>query len=96
MALIDKDKVVAEIQRRKDYYENLEQIKPVYDSNIADCEELLSFLDTLEVKEIYEHDGSDLDSILEKIGVEHDSKLAKMFKTAFYKSIDNYLAKKGE
>lgn len=51
MKLIDKDKVVAEIQRTKDFYENIGQIRPVYDSNIADCEELLSFLDTLEVKD---------------------------------------------
>jgi len=52
MKLIDKDTVVAEIERRKKYYENIQMIKPVYESNIEDFNELLSFLDTLEVKEV--------------------------------------------
>ena len=49
---IDKAAVVAEIERRKKYYENIQMIKPVYKSNIEDLNELLSFLDTLEVKEV--------------------------------------------
>jgi hypothetical protein len=52
MKLIDKAAVVAEIERRKKYYENIQMIKPVYESNIEDLNELLSFLDTLEVKEV--------------------------------------------
>jgi len=49
---IPLDILVAEIERRKKYYENLQMIKPVYESNIEDLNELLSFLNTLEVKEV--------------------------------------------
>jgi hypothetical protein len=52
MKLIDKDALVAEIERRIKYYENIQMIKPVYESNIEDFNELLSFIDTLEVKEV--------------------------------------------
>ena len=52
MELIDKDAVVAEIERRKKYYENIQMIKPVYESNIEDLSELHSFLDNLEMKEV--------------------------------------------
>ena len=48
---IDKDALVAEIERRIEFYENIQMIKPVYESNIEDFNELLSFIDTLEVKE---------------------------------------------
>ena len=47
-----KSALVAEIERRKNYYENIQMIKPVYESNIEDFNELLSFLDTLEVKDL--------------------------------------------
>ena len=49
---IPKSAIVAEIKRRKKYYENIQMIKPVYESNIEDFSELLSFLDTFEVKEV--------------------------------------------
>lgn len=49
---ISKSAVVAEIERKKEYYENIQMIKPVYESNIEDFNELLSFIDTLEVKEV--------------------------------------------
>lgn len=48
--LIDKDVVVAEIERIRTYYERLQMIKQVYNSNIDNCNDLLDFLDTLEVK----------------------------------------------
>ena len=48
---IDKSALVAEIERRKKYYENIQMIKPVYESNIEDFNELLSFLNTIEAKE---------------------------------------------
>ena len=102
MKLIDKDKVVAEIENKlqdliacKENALSTEK-RVVLWAKIDMCNEILSFLDTLEVKEVYEHNDSDLDSILEGIGLEHDSKLAKMFKTAFYNGIDTYLAQKGE
>lgn len=49
---IDKSALTAEIERRRNYYENIQMIKPVYESNIEDFNELLSFLNTLEVKEV--------------------------------------------
>ena len=49
---IDKDAIMAEIKRRKKYYKNIQMIKPVYESNIEDFNELLSFLDTIEAKEV--------------------------------------------
>jgi len=49
---ISKDAVLAEIERRKKYYENIQMIKPVYESNIEDLNELHSFLDNLEMKEV--------------------------------------------
>lgn len=49
---IDKSAVIAEIERRKKYYENIQMIKSGYEDNIEDFNELLSFLDNLEVKEV--------------------------------------------
>jgi len=46
---IPRDPVIEEIKRRKKYYENIQMIKPVYESNIENFNELLSFLDTIEV-----------------------------------------------
>ena len=61
MTLIDKDALLAEIERRKKYYENIQMIKPVYESNIEDFSELLSFINTLEVKDV------DLDYIKDEL-----------------------------
>ena len=49
---IDKAAIVTEIERRKKYYENIQMIKPVYESNIEDLNELLSFINTLDVKDV--------------------------------------------
>ena len=49
---IDKAAVAEEIERRKEHYENIQMIKSGYEDNIEDFNELLSFLDTLEVKEV--------------------------------------------
>ncbi len=48
----DLGTINSELQRMKDELKNIEQIKPVYDNNIADCEELPSLLHTLEVKDV--------------------------------------------
>jgi plasmid rolling circle replication initiator protein Rep len=61
---ISKSALVAEIERRKKYYENIQMIKPVYDSNIEDFNELLSFLNTQEMKEV------DLDKEIKKYSME--------------------------
>ena len=109
MELIDKDILVKEINKRiKDYQKSLNsfdakeradiafQFMEIKETRIDELSEILDFVNTLEVKEVYEHNDSDLNSIIEEIGIEPDSKLAKMFKAAFYKSVDNYLTKKGE
>ena len=49
---IDKATVAEEIERRKEYYENIHMIKSGYEDNIEDFNELLSFIDNLEVKEV--------------------------------------------
>ena len=49
---INKSALVAEIERVKEFYENIQKLKPVYESNIEDCNDLLSFIDTLETKEV--------------------------------------------
>jgi D-ribose pyranose/furanose isomerase RbsD len=49
---IDKNALVAELERVKEFYENIQKLKPVYESNIEDCNDLLSFIDTLEVKDV--------------------------------------------
>lgn len=46
---VDKSVIIAEIERRKKYYENIQKTKPVYESNIENLNELLSFLNALEV-----------------------------------------------
>jgi hypothetical protein len=55
---------------------------------------ILSFLDTLEMKEIHEDIDMDLNPFFEELGVEPDSRIASMFKESFYKGIDRYLNKK--
>jgi hypothetical protein len=66
MKLVDKAAIVTEIERRKKYYENIQMIKPVYESNIEDLNDLLSFIDTLEVKEVKEEPVSeDLEEAVE-------------------------------
>lgn len=72
---ISKSAVVAEIERRIKYYENIQMIKPVYESNIEDFNELLSFIDTLEVKDdslekfkSLQHISGDLKSTLQDWG----------------------------
>ena len=92
---IDKSALVAEIERRKKYYENIQMIKPVYESNIEDFNELLSFLESLEVKEVVRTNTSlsDIDDDLKKLGVDPDSKQAKMLKDCYYRAIDRILEK---
>lgn len=66
MKLIDKSAVVAEIERVKEFYENIQKLKPVYESNIKDCNDLLSFIDTLEVKKV------NVSLISENLAVAHE------------------------
>ena len=53
MKLIDKDKIVAEIERITDVLEKNSGYYGIFgDAQMSICEKILSFLDTLEVKEV--------------------------------------------
>ena len=69
MKLIDKDALIAEIERRKEFYETIEKLHPVYESNIKDCDDVLSFINTLEEKEV------DLNNAVEHFIEQHKSEL---------------------
>jgi len=61
MKLIDKDKIVAEIERITDVLEKNSGYYGIFgDAQMSICEKILSFLDTLSVKEVdlekYYHD----------------------------------------
>ena len=89
--LIDKDALVAEIERRKKYYENIQMIKPVYENNIEDFNELLSFIDTLEVKEV------DLTEEDMKLVWNLGDEIPTMSEEEFFKELlRRYKAQKGE
>ena len=96
MKLIDKSALVAEIDRLQEATMDKNQnFLSSYHEGIFDGLSMLeNFLDTLEVKEIHEDIDMDLNHLFEEMGVEPDSRIALMFKNAFYKSVDNYLDKK--
>lgn len=96
MKLIDKDTLVGEINRLQEATMDKNQnFLSSYHEGIFDGLSMLeNFLDTLEVKEIHEDIDMDLNHLFEEMGVEPDSRIALMFKNAFYKSVDNYLDKK--
>ena len=98
MKLIDKAALVAEINRLQEATMDKNQnFLSSYHEGIFDGLSMLeNFLDTLEVKEIHEDIDMDLNHLFEEMGVEPDSRIALMFKNAFYKSVDNYLDKKEE
>ena len=93
---IDKAALVAEINRLQEATMDKNQnFLSSYHEGIFDGLSMLeNFLDTLEVKEIHEDIDMDLNHLFEEMGVEPDSRIALMFKNAFYKSVDNYLDKK--
>lgn len=97
MKLIDKDKITAEIEKRLSLLEggtgHPEVVKRV-EGVIKGYKSILSFIDTLEVKEIHEDIDVDLNPLFEELGVDPDSRFASMFKESFYKGIDRYLNKK--
>lgn len=94
---ISKAAVVAEIERHVKLNETCQKISggnEFYRGAIDEAKEILSFLNTLEVKEIHEDIDMDLNPFFEELGVEPDSRIAYTFKEAFYKGIDRYLNKK--
>lgn len=89
---IDKSAVVAEIEKRKIPFKKdiNDGVYPTYFRALMDFED---FIDTLEVKEIHEDIDVDLNPFFKELGIESDSRLASMFKKAFYEGIDKYLNK---
>lgn len=103
---ISKDAIVAEIERRISNHNKELKLASDEDfvSSWASDEEnqklaltaLIPFINTLEVKEIHEDIDVDLNPLFEEFGVEPDSRIASMFKDAFYKGVDRYLNKMEE
>ena len=99
---IDKSALVAEIESKIEKYTKRGEESDakrdgygMYWGGVLSClNEIWTLCDTLEVKEINEHDDVDLDIICEEMGVEPDSRIASMFKNAFYKAVDKFLDKK--
>ena len=99
---IDKAALVAEIESKIEKYTKRGEESDakrdgygMYWGGVLSClNEIRTLCDTLEVKEINEHDDVDLDIICEEMGVEPDSRIASMFKNAFYKAVDKFLDKK--
>lgn len=107
MKLIDKSAVVAEIEKYISNYKGiLNKVDKSSDdwvtstlmleSKIDILQHILFFINTLEVKEIHEDEDIDVDlnPLFEEFGVEPNSRIASMFKEAFYKGVDKYLNKK--
>ena len=94
---IDKDALVAEIEKRinKEIQSCATDSILGYSQGCIDSmRNVLSLINTLEVKEIHEDIDVDLNPLFEEFGVEPDSRFASMFKEAFYKGVDKYLNKK--
>lgn len=105
MELIDKAAIVAELKRRIDFSDklanatakkNLHNTVETHELLIAQYGSLLNFINTLEIKEVYEHNNADLDRIVKELGVEPDSRLGDVLKKAYYRAIDKYLMSKEE
>ena len=142
MELIDKAAVVAEIERRiKTNKECMLGLKNLdyYQGKVDALNDTISFLDTIEMKEvdldyikdeldrvvkIYKPDGDfgwgtlyniathfyelglrckssyvsipNIDDTLEEMGVDPDSKSAKIFKEFYYMALEKFKAQKGE
>lgn len=98
MNLIDKDALVAEIERQILAIDNTSKITDtqiaVLSGNKVILTKLLSFLNTLKVKEIVDYEEPDLNPIFEEMGIEPDSKIAMAFRSAFYKGVDNFCKRK--
>lgn len=102
MKLIDKDIIIGEIDRRIVAFRevlktcDLDFTQTVIKSLISSYESLKQFIDTIEVREISEHNDFDLDKIIEDMGVNPNSRFGDMLKKSYWKAIDECLMKKGE
>lgn len=88
MKLIDKEAVVAELKRQRNVYIGEPNKYKV-------LSRILSFIDTLEVKEV----GisiPNIDDTLKEEGLDPDSKEAKVFKESYYMALEKLKAQKGE
>lgn len=92
---ISKSALVAEIEKK--YETNIIGAHSAFrNGKIEALREVKTLINTLEVKEVYECNDVNLNPFFEEMGVEPDSRIALMFKNAFYKSVDNYLDRKGK
>ena len=91
---INKAAVVAEIERARQACSKVacnpknEECSDYYLGKAQAYQEMQDFLETLEVKEVAEHDYSDLNRELEEMGIDPNSRYAKMFKEAIYNADD--------
>lgn len=102
MKLIDKDIIIREIDRRIAAYKevlktcDVDFTKIAIKSLINSYESLKLFIDTIEVREVHEHDDYDIDKIIEDVGVNPNSRFGDMLKKSYCRVIDEYLMKKKE
>lgn len=90
---ISKSALVAEIEKR--YETNIIGAHSAFrNGKIEALREVKTLINTLEMKEVYECNDVNLNPLFEEMGVEPDSRIALMFKNAFYKAVDNYLDRK--
>ena len=103
MKLIDKGALVAEIERRRRYHLDLTEYNSGYKNALID---ILSFLDTLEVKEVdldketthyllYEH-RSPLNEIIHKADLKSEMQYHKDIENAFKAGFELGLSQKGK
>lgn len=102
MKLIDKDIIIREIDRRIVAFKevlktcDVDFTKTAIKSLISSYESLKLFIDTIEVREVHEHDDFDIDKILEDVGVNPNSRFGDMLKRSYCRAIDEYLMKNEE
>ena len=97
---IEKSALVAEIKRRMEKYATIDvgksrELDALYGAKCKALMEILSFLDTLEVKEV----GisiPNIDNLFEENGIDPNSKVAKNFKESYYTALENFKPQKGE
>ena len=93
---IDKATLVAEIERRIKNTNNDVNIGAIESLVVSKTlYRLISFIDTLEVKEVGISIPNIYDTLKEE-GLDPDSKEAKVFKESYYMALEKLKAKKGE
>ena len=97
MKLIDKDALVAEIEGRISINETCQKISGGHDfyrGAINEAKEIISIINTIEVKEVW-ISIPNIDDTLKEEGLDLDSKEAKIFKESYYMALEKLKAQKG-